>query len=180
MADSRPISLATARRADGRPIPPASAVCGAGDPTRSNAPASANRRAGEEVARGAGEEVAREAGGHAQINFAGFGSALPCKLQGEDLFLFFDLSSSYPVSTFDCPHRTPARTPSRVASAQATRMRSSIAPVRGDGWLSTANYPPAAKDRTLTGGRPALAGNHTVEDAAEDCARAEGRSKASV
>ena len=37
-------------------------------------------------------------------NFAGFGAALPRELQGEDLFLFFGLSSSYPFFTFDSPH----------------------------------------------------------------------------
>ena len=39
------------------------------------------------------------------INSAGFRSALPRTLQGEDLFLFFGLSSSYPFFTFDSPHR---------------------------------------------------------------------------
>ena len=81
MADSRPISPATAARgADGQPIPPTSAARGARDATRSNASASAARRAGDGAALGAREEGARGAGGYARITFAGFGAAL---------FLFF-------------------------------------------------------------------------------------------
>ena len=59
------------------------------------------RIAGQRTMRrlGPGKRWPAGAGGYARINFAGFGSTLPRKLQGEDLFLFCGLSRSYSFFT---------------------------------------------------------------------------------
>ena len=77
---------------DGRPIPPASASHGAEDAVkRTRFPGLPGRGRGSAWGRGRGDA---RSGGHSWINCNSFGTALPRKQQGEDLFLFFGLSSS--------------------------------------------------------------------------------------